>query len=139
MICEWGMSEVLGPMTFGEKEEQIFLGKEFNRHIDYSEETARKIDEEIRTIVYGSYEKARQILEERQDGLERIAEALLERETLQASQIQALIDGQELPEIPKPAEPDEDREKTDVKPSPAPADEQVIVGRPQGAPDPEKA
>ncbi len=139
MICEWGMSEVLGPMTFGEKEEQIFLGKEFNRHIDYSEETARKIDEEIRTIVYGSYQKARQILEERQDGLERIAEALLERETLQASQIQALIDGQELPEIPKPAEPDEDREKTDVKPSPAPADDQVIVGRPQGAPDPEKA
>ena len=97
MVCEWGMSERLGPLTFGQKEEQIFLGKEFARHKDYSEETARQIDSEIRRIVNENYEKARKIIKDHKDTMTHIAEALLERETLDAGEIEALIEGRELP------------------------------------------
>ena len=97
MVCEWGMSDVMGPLTFGRKEEQIFLGKEFARHIDYSEETARSIDAEIRGIVTDYYNKARKIIEENKDAVERLAQALLERETLQADEIRAVIEGKTLP------------------------------------------
>ena len=63
MVCEWGMSETLGPLTYGKKEEQIFLGKEFNRHQDYSEATALKIDAEIKRIVTEQYERAQKTLD----------------------------------------------------------------------------
>ena len=99
MVCEWGMSETLGPLTFGQKEEQIFLGKEFARHKDYSEETARDIDAEIRGIVTENYEKAKKVVQENQETVTRIAEALLERETLDASEIEALIEGRDLPPL----------------------------------------
>ena len=95
MVCEWGMSE-LGPLSFGKKEEQIFLGREIAQHRDYSEATAVRIDEEVRRIISQSYDRARKIIEERSDALVRIAEALLEREVLDGEQVYALIEGKEL-------------------------------------------
>ena len=97
MVCEWGMSEKLGPLTFGRKEEQIFLGKEFSRHRDFSEETALNIDSEIRRTVMDGYNEAKRILMENQETVKRLAEVLLERESLDAAQIQAVIDGKDLP------------------------------------------
>ncbi|MGE5645572.1 MAG: ATP-dependent zinc metalloprotease FtsH [Acidobacteriota bacterium] len=96
MVCEWGMSN-LGPLSFGKKEEQIFLGREIAQHRDYSEDTAIKIDSEVRSIVSSAYDRARSIIEERSDALTRIAEALLEREVLDGDEIRQLIDGKELP------------------------------------------
>jgi cell division protease FtsH len=96
MVCEWGMSE-MGPLSFGKKEEQIFLGREIAQHRDYSEATAVKIDEEVRKIVDTAYACARGIIEEHSDALVRIAETLLEREVLDGGEIKQLIAGQELP------------------------------------------
>jgi cell division protease FtsH len=93
MVCEWGMSETLGPLTYGKKEEQIFLGKEFNRHQDYSEATALKIDAEIKRIVTEQYERAQRTLSDNRDVLNRVAEALLEHEVLDAEQLKALVEG----------------------------------------------
>src|SRR5436309_12528209 len=91
MVCEWGMSEALGPLTYGKKEEQIFLGKEFNRHQDYSEATALKIDAEIKRIVSEQYVRANGVITEKRDFLVRIAEALLEHEVLEAEQLKQLL------------------------------------------------
>ncbi len=99
MVCEWGMSERLGPLTFGKREEQIFLGKEIMKHKDYSEKTAQEIDEEVMRIVRERYEYAKRLLTENKDILTRLANALLERETLDASQIDAIIEGRELPPV----------------------------------------
>jgi cell division protease FtsH len=98
MVCEWGMSERLGPLTFGRKEEQIFLGKEFSRHRDFSEETALSIDSEIHRIVTESYHRAKKILMDNQETVKRLADVLLERESLDANQIQAVIEGKSLPD-----------------------------------------
>jgi cell division protease FtsH len=86
MVCEWGMSDSLGPLTYGKKEEAIFLGKEFNRHQDYSEATALKIDAEIRRIVTDQYLRAQKVLTDKGQVLVRVAEALLEHEVLDGSQ-----------------------------------------------------
>jgi len=94
MVCEWGMSEKLGPMAFGQKEEQIFLGREITQHRDYSEETARLIDAEIRAIVTRSYEKAKEIIQSNMDVLHRLANTLLEKEVLDGSQIDQIIKGE---------------------------------------------
>jgi cell division protease FtsH len=96
MVCEWGMSE-LGPMSFGKKEEQIFLGREIAQHRDYSEATAIKIDEQVKKLVEEGYQRARKIIEAKSDALARIAEALLEREVLDGAEVRLLIDGTELP------------------------------------------
>ncbi len=85
MVCEWGMSEAMGPLSYGKKEEQIFLGREFATHKDYSEETAQKIDKEVARIVMTSYESAKQILSDRMDILNKIATELLEKEVLNAA------------------------------------------------------
>jgi len=90
------MSDKLGPLTFGKKEEQIFLGREIAQHRDYSESTAQAIDAEVKSIVLAGYRRARQILEKNAEALSRIAEALLEREVLDAEQISALVRGEEL-------------------------------------------
>jgi cell division protease FtsH len=95
MVCEWGMSE-LGPLSFGKKEEQIFLGREIAQHRDYSEETALKIDEQVRTMVDTQFQRARKIIEDNHDAMIRIAEALLERESLDGAEVKALIDGRAL-------------------------------------------
>jgi cell division protease FtsH len=94
MVCEWGMSEKLGPLAFGKKEEQIFLGREFAQHRDYSEDTARLIDNEIRAIVTQSYEKARDIIQKNMATLHQLANALLEKEVLDGNQIDSIIKGE---------------------------------------------
>lgn len=91
MVCEWGMSEKFGPLSFGKKEEQIFLGKELIRHKDYSEETAVEIDKEVKEIVSGCYEKARKIITENIDKLHKLAQALLDKETLDGNEIERII------------------------------------------------
>jgi cell division protease FtsH len=102
MVCEWGMSP-LGPLTFGKKEEAIFLGREIAQHRDYSEDTAIKIDAEVRGIVNLGYSRARNILETNRDALERVARGLLDREVLDAIELKLLMDGKPLPEkIPPP-------------------------------------
>lgn len=135
MVCEWGMSDSLGPLTFGQKEEQIFLGKEFSRHRDYSEHTALQVDDEVRRIVTDNYKIARKILEENKEVLERIAEALLERETLDAREIESLIEGKKLPDVVPPLQEtkqDEDRSRVQV----ALDDGKVIVsGTPTAGPE----
>ncbi|MBI3448875.1 MAG: ATP-dependent metallopeptidase FtsH/Yme1/Tma family protein [Acidobacteria bacterium] len=97
MVCEWGMSENLGPLTFGKKDEAIFLGRELTQHKDYSESTAILIDREVKRIITEAYETARKIILEQREVLERIAIALLEREVLEAEEIAALTRGDELP------------------------------------------
>jgi cell division protease FtsH len=113
MVCEWGMSEKMGPLTFGRREEQVFLGRDIARHQDYSEDTAIKIDQEVKRIVEQSYARARTILSENRPVLERVAAALLEREVLDAEEVRMLIAGEPL----KPREPAEEvlPEKTESK------------------------
>ncbi len=104
MVCEWGMSDALGPLTFGKKEEQIFLGREIAQHQDYSEDTAIRIDQEIKRIVLDNYERARRLLTERRDKLLKVAEELLAREVLDAEQVQRIARGLPLDEAaPAPA------------------------------------
>jgi cell division protease FtsH len=91
MVCEWGMSEKLGPMTFGKKEEQIFLGRDFTQQQDYSESTAVEIDAEIRRIILASYQRAKDLLQSNLHVLHKIAEKLLEKESLDGSEIDALV------------------------------------------------
>ena len=93
MICEWGMSEKLGPLTFGKKDEEIFLGREIATRRDYSESTAIEIDNEVKRLVMDNYERAKNILRENIKALRAIAEALLEREVLDAPEIDKLIEG----------------------------------------------
>jgi len=92
MVCEYGMSE-LGPLTFGKKEEQIFLGREIAQHRDFSEETAIRIDTEVRKIVTEQYERAGKIIDENRDTMVRLAEALLEHESLDGVQIRRIVAG----------------------------------------------
>jgi cell division protease FtsH len=122
MVCDWGMSE-LGPMAFGKKEEAIFLGREIAQHRDYSEDTAIKIDVEVRRIVTSAYEAAKNILETHRDVLERIAVALLDREVLDATDLKLLMEGKPLPEKVRPtppAPPAQAVPSTEPKPAPRP-------------------
>jgi cell division protease FtsH len=98
MVCEYGMSR-LGPLTFGKKEEQIFLGREIAQHRDFSEETARQIDAEVRNFVDEAYKGAYSVLDNNQDIMHRMAIALLERETIDANEIRMIIEGKELPPL----------------------------------------
>jgi cell division protease FtsH len=114
MVCEWGMSDAMGPLTFGKKEEQIFLGREIAQHRDYSESTAVDIDREVKSIVLDGYKTAKSILEANRDALGRIAEALLEREVLDGEQIAALVRGESLPEPPRQGPPTAPAETTEA-------------------------
>jgi cell division protease FtsH len=107
MVCEWGMSE-LGPLSFGKKEEQIFLGREIAQHRDFSEATAVLIDQQVKKLVQDGYDRAHRIIDDKYDALVRIAEALLEREVLDGAEVKQLIDGEKLREIvrPTPTGPD---------------------------------
>jgi cell division protease FtsH len=96
MVCEWGMSERLGPLTFGKKEEQIFLGREITQHRDYSEETAQEIDQEVKSIVENAEKKAEELLKVNLDKLHSLANALREREILDGDQIDKIIRGEPL-------------------------------------------
>jgi cell division protease FtsH len=114
MVCEWGMSDAMGPLTFGKKEEQIFLGREIAQHQDYSEDTAIRIDQEIKRIVTDQFVRARGLLASNQGILSKIADELLVREVLDAEQVLALVAGKTIDDpIPTPvmhqAPPVEDR------------------------------
>lgn len=95
MVCEWGMSEKLGPLTFGEKEGEVFLGRDMGHMKNYSEATAREIDSEIREIVQRCYDRTRTILQDNREALERIALALLERENIDGSELRQLVYGEQ--------------------------------------------
>ena len=105
MVCEWGMSEVLGPLTFGKREEQIFLGREISQHRDYSEETAQSIDHEVKRLVTEAHEEATGLLEGHMDVLHNLAGALLVEETLDAEAVLAILAGKPRPRAPQPPEP----------------------------------
>jgi cell division protease FtsH len=116
MVCEWGMSDKLGPLTYGARDEEIFLGRQITRNRNYSEDTAISIDEEIKKIVTNGLKRAEKILNENLDTLHRLAAALLEREILDGPEINAIIRGEQLPPVEKRG----NGEPAPVKP-PAPA------------------
>jgi cell division protease FtsH len=97
MVCEWGMSEKMGPLTYGSKEEQVFLGRDMSNQKNFSDETAKLIDQEVKNLVMGGYKKAHKIITEHRDSLEKMALALLDRETLNASEIKDIIAGKTPP------------------------------------------
>jgi cell division protease FtsH len=133
MVCEWGMSE-LGPLSFGKREEQIFLGREIAQHRDFSEATAIRIDEQVKKLVEGGYNNARKVIEEHAAALERIALALLEREVLDGSEVIQLIDGKELRAYQpptKPAPPSDGAQQV-IKPEPG----RRLPGMLEGGPAP---
>ena len=134
MVCEWGMSEEMGPLTFGKKAEQIFLGREIAQHQDYSEDTAMQIDKEVKKVVLAAYAEARKLLEENRDDLILVAEALLEYETLDANEVKAVLKGEKIhrevevepPDAPEPEQEEKEQEKSlpslvnpDERPAPA--------------------
>ncbi len=109
MVMQWGMSPKIGPIAFGERDEQVFLGRDITQTPEYSEKTAQEIDDEIKRIIDESYDRAKKILEDRIDILHRMANALLERETLDAAEIKVILEGGTLEPLPprlavKPAE-----------------------------------
>jgi cell division protease FtsH len=119
MVCELGMSKKLGPVAYGENEENVFLGREMtSRREDYSEDTAREIDEEVRRIVEEQYAVAKAVVVENREKLERLAHALLERETLDSEEISAALDGRELPKRQRaviPSYADKRKEKVEKR------------------------
>ena len=108
MVCQWGMSDKFGPMSYGDDGQQVFLGRDFMQHKDYSEETARKIDAEIARIVSDGYATAKKALSENLQILHTLAEELIKREVLNAEDLDAIISGrglsgQEAAAVPEPA------------------------------------
>ena len=133
MVCDWGMSD-LGPLSFGKKEEQIFLGREIAQHRDYSEATAIRIDEQVKKFVESGYQRARNIVEQHAEALQRVAMALLEREVLDASEVTLLIEGQQLPAFQPPnAKPPSDGAQQVIKPEPGRRIPGMLEGGPQPA------
>jgi len=119
MVCEWGMSDAMGPLTFGKKEEQIFLGREIAQHQDYSEDTAIRIDQELKRFITTNYDRARSELEKHRVALDRIAEELLAREVLDAEQVRRIVAGEALEEYRAPATTaqNDDRRQPKERPS----------------------
>jgi cell division protease FtsH len=114
MVCEYGMSE-MGPLTFGKKEEQIFLGREIAQHRDFSEDTAIKIDEQVKKIVTAQFERAKAIIEENRDTMIRLAECLLERESLDGVEIRRIVAGLPLDENPPAVDSGGDEDRPQLK------------------------
>ncbi len=140
MVRSWGMSEALGPLSFAKDEEQVFLGREIAQHRDYSEETARKIDAEISNLIASSYERARSVLTEHLDVLHKLAEQLLEKETILGAELDALI-REVKPDVDLPEKPQDREEAFDAEDEPpssdrpttadAPADEEIVDDEPE--------
>ncbi|PKL35062.1 MAG: cell division protein FtsH [Spirochaetae bacterium HGW-Spirochaetae-1] len=99
MVCEWGMSKKMGPLTFGKKNEQIFLGREISQHRDYSEGTAAAIDEEVKTIIEKNRAEAKEMIEQNMTAFKEMAEYLIERETLDSEEIKLVMKGEKLPPV----------------------------------------
>jgi cell division protease FtsH len=127
MICEYGMSDKLGPVSYGEKSGDVFLGRDMMTRRDFSEKKSEEIDDEVHSILSGKYDEARQMLIEHRDKLDAIAESLLARETLGGKDLEILMRGEELPPLPVLAE-----EGTKAKP----AEKEPRKGL-GGVPDPE--
>src|SRR5256714_5262693 len=119
MVCEYGMSN-LGPLTFGKKEEQIFLGREIAQHRDFSEDTAIKIDQEVKQIIQAQYDRAQSIIKENRDTMVRLAESLLERETLDGVQIRRIVAGLSVDDDQPPASKDDGERPQLKEPSTSP-------------------
>jgi cell division protease FtsH len=135
MVCEWGMSEKIGPLHFGRREEMVFLGRDFAEDKTYSEQTAIEIDAEVRSIINTNYERAKQVVVQHLDKLKILAEALLEYETLDGSEIDNLFAGKPL--LRRPAVASEKRGPADSAKAPRPEQRPTLFPRP--LPDPEKA
>ena len=142
MVMRWGMSEKLGPRTFGRDSSQPFLGRDFGHEADYSEEIAREIDDEIRRVIEEAHTRARQVLEQHMDELHRLSAILVERETIDKDQFLRLLDGAAEEDVfpdeaaeEEPAKPQADeRRKRLPKPKPFP-----LPGQAMQPPDPEGA
>ena len=138
MVCEWGMSERLGPLSFGKEEEMIFLGREIQRHKDYSDKTAETIDDEIKRIVTESCERAERIIRENREALDAVEEALMERETIDGNEMDTLIRGEKLAPMSIKTDADkEDRRKTEEdskSPSGSPLPDKIPPVRPSEQP-----
>ena len=135
MVCEWGMSETLGPLSFDRSGHEVFLGRDLAARKDYSESTAKAIDAEVHRIVDDAYHRAKKILEENRDRLAAVAEALLEREVLNSEEVQLVLEGKPLPE-PAPAPVASDAESEDPAPKKVPARVAItppLVPEPGGA------
>ncbi|MEQ1884695.1 MAG: ATP-dependent zinc metalloprotease FtsH [Bryobacteraceae bacterium] len=134
MVCEWGMSE-LGPLSFGKREEQIFLGREIAQHRDYSESTAIRIDEQVKKLVQEGYDRARRVIEDHKEAMERITAALLEREVLDGAEVRQLIAGEKLAAMQNPPTPKQDGGDTQhvIKPTTPPT---RLPGMLEGGPQP---
>jgi len=96
MVCEWGMSEKMGPLSYGSKEEQVFLGRDFANQKNFSDQTAKLIDQEVKTLVMGGYNRATELLSKNRDILENLAQALLERETLNGDEVKNIVAGKNI-------------------------------------------
>ncbi len=125
MVCEWGMSEKMGPLTYGAKEEELFLGREVTKHRDYSEETGKTIDEEVRKIITTAEKRAVEILSNNIDKLHMLSNVLLEREILDSEEIDKVLRGEELPALEK---------NTNGASVPAPVIEQAVAAAVEAAP-----
>ena len=101
MVCEWGMSDILGPLTFGKKEQEIFLGRDLGQSRDYSEQTAQTIDREVRDIIDRNYQRAKRMVTENIAALHRLAEGLLTYETINGDEVEQLIRGELIMRAPK--------------------------------------
>lgn len=137
MVCEWGMSEKLGPMTFGKKEEAIFLGREISQQSEYSDQTAVEIDREVSHIMTSQYQRARNMVETHHAALKRVAEALIEYETLDGSEVSLLMAGQpmtrEPPKVRMPTREDMDRRYKADKAKEREKDQRQVLGPLAGA------
>ncbi len=120
MVTRYGMSEKMGPMTFGQKEELVFLGKEIGEQRDYSDAVAQEIDEEVRGIVHEAYERAKEVLTQHREALDRIAQRLMAVETLKANEFVALFEGTDGESESPPSPPSAGRERPAVQPAPEP-------------------
>ena len=143
MVCEWGMSEKMGPLTYGSKEEQVFLGRDFNAQKNFSDETAKLIDLEVKALVMGGYNTAVDLLTKNREALERLSLALLEHETLDLKEISEIIDGKP-PESDDDGTPEEkipedtllakDKKKSKKKSGPLDDSEGLLGGMPDPSP-----
>jgi cell division protease FtsH len=120
MVCEFGMSD-LGPLAYGKNQQEIFLGRDLATQRDFSEDTAIKIDQEVKRFVMTAFQRAKDIISSNRDGLTRIAEALLEREVLDASEVKLLLEGKPLPERPKAPPPGQPETTEVLKPQSSPS------------------
>ncbi|MGH1340459.1 MAG: ATP-dependent zinc metalloprotease FtsH [Nannocystales bacterium] len=134
MVCEWGMSDALGPIAYGKNDSEPFLGRDIQKASNYSESTAQAIDTEVRRIVMDQYQRAKTILTTRSDALERLAKALIERESLGYEEVKAAIDGTPLPPVDAPAPAT--RTATETPASSAEDPQPASTGYPAAEPEP---